>query len=67
METAMCDRNFVIAVMLMAVLASAAPAVAQTQTQPSSDCLGISVDTENVLRSSMPRSASARVCLDATT
>jgi len=61
METAMCDRNFVIAVMLMAVLASAAPAVAQTQTQPSSDCLGISVDTERASQLNAAISVCTRV------
>jgi len=48
METAMRDFNFVIAAaMLIAVLASISPAVAQTETASSSDCLNISVNTEH--------------------
>jgi tetratricopeptide (TPR) repeat protein len=62
MGTAMCDRNFVIAaVMLTAVLASTAPAPAQTETAPSSDCLGISVDTERASQLSAAISVCTRV------
>src|SRR5262245_22656786 len=42
----MRDTNFMATAMLMTVLASTAPAAAQTETASSSDCLGISVDTE---------------------
>lgn len=47
MENTNRDANFMIAAgMLSAVLAGIAPAAAQTETAASSDCQGISVDTE---------------------
>jgi len=47
MEIAMHDSNFMTAAALLtAVLASMTPAVAQTEMVSSSDCLGISVNTE---------------------
>ena len=59
METTMRDPNFVIAAaMLSAVLASIAPAAAQTETASSSDCLSISVDTERAPQ----LNAAIRVC-----
>ncbi|HEY7083764.1 MAG TPA: tetratricopeptide repeat protein [Hyphomicrobiaceae bacterium] len=44
----MRDSNLVIAVaILITFLASITPAAAQTETEPSSDCMNISVDTES--------------------
>jgi tetratricopeptide (TPR) repeat protein len=62
METAMRDPNFVIAAaMLTAVLASIAPAAAQTELGSSSDCLNISLDTERAAQINAAISVCTRV------
>jgi hypothetical protein len=58
----MRDPNFVIAAaMLTAVLASIAPAAAQTEPGSSSDCLNISVDTERAQQLNAAISVCTRV------
>jgi hypothetical protein len=62
METAMRDPNFVIAAaMLTAVLASIAPAAAQTELGSSSDCLNISLDTKRAAQINAAISVCTRV------